>query len=145
MCIELEEVSGQVLSAMTQWGLASYDAAHAATAIYVQADAIVTTDAGFGSVPEAALCIYTDSSRLRRCRRRRGGAMSARDSGGSQQRDTLGSHALYAWGARLSRVIGNPWLTGRMDSGAHGISVGWSQAAMQGPRLSSQISASWPD
>lgn len=72
LCIELEEVIDQVPSAMKKWGLASYDAAHAATAIYVDA-AIVTTDAGFGLVPESILFIYTDASRVRSCRRLRGG------------------------------------------------------------------------
>jgi predicted nucleic acid-binding protein len=73
LCIELQEIAGEVPRAMRNWGLASYDAVHAATARYVSADGIVTTDAGFGSVPAALLRIYTDESRLRGCRRRRGG------------------------------------------------------------------------
>lgn len=48
-CIELHEVSADVLGLMRQYGLASYDAAHAATAMYVRAG-LVTTDAGFGAV-----------------------------------------------------------------------------------------------
>lgn len=51
LCVELHEVVDLVLAAMRNWGLASYDAAHAATTQFVQADGLVTTDAGFGSVP----------------------------------------------------------------------------------------------
>lgn len=71
--VELHEVADAVPAAMRNWGLASYDAVHAATTQYVQADGLVTTDAGFGSVPANQMRIYTDSSRVRSCRRRRGG------------------------------------------------------------------------
>ena len=73
LCVELHEVADAVPAAMRNWGLASYDAVHAATAQFVQADGLVTTDAGFGSVPTNQLRIYTDNSRVRSCRRRRGG------------------------------------------------------------------------
>jgi predicted nucleic acid-binding protein len=71
--IELHEVSDLIPAAMRNWGLASYDAVHAVTAGFVQADGLVTTDAGFGSIPTNQLRIYTDDSRLRSCRQRRGG------------------------------------------------------------------------
>lgn len=73
-CIELEEVSEEVPGLMTQYGLASMDAAHAATAIYVEADGLVTTDAGFGAVNENELVLYVDATRVRSARRRRGGS-----------------------------------------------------------------------
>lgn len=72
--VELEEVGDLVVDTMTTTGLASYDAAHAATAAFVEADGLVTNDAGFGHVDEAALTLYVDASRVRSCRRRRGGA-----------------------------------------------------------------------
>lgn len=74
-CIELDEVSSAVLRMMTSHGLASMDAAHAATAEYVGADGLVTTDAGFGNVPGEELRLYVDASRVRSCRQRRGGKL----------------------------------------------------------------------
>jgi predicted nucleic acid-binding protein len=71
--VELDEVADDVLKHMTQFGLASYDAAHAATAAYTEADGLVTNDAGFGRVAESTLALYVDSSRVRSCRRHRGG------------------------------------------------------------------------
>lgn len=71
--IELEEVGDLVVDTMTSSGLASYDAAHAATAAFVGADGLVTNDAGFGQVEESTLALYVDASRVRSCRRRRGG------------------------------------------------------------------------
>lgn len=72
LCIEVEEVAGEVPDAMHDWGLGSYDAVHAATAIYA-ATSLIALDAGFGAVPERQLTIYTDTSRVSSCRRRRGG------------------------------------------------------------------------
>ena len=54
---------------MLDYGLASYDAVHAATAIAAGAEAIVTTDTGFALLPPALLSIYTDRSRVGACRR----------------------------------------------------------------------------
>lgn len=71
--IELEEVSDDVLHAMRDWGLASYDAIHALTAIYAEAPAIVTLDTGFADVPAAHLDVYVNSTRVPDCRRQRGG------------------------------------------------------------------------
>ncbi|WP_123733846.1 PIN domain-containing protein [Rathayibacter sp. PhB152] len=71
--VELDEVADLVLTTMTAYGLASYDAAHAATAAYVGANGLVANDAGFGQVDAAELALYVDASRVRSCRRRRGG------------------------------------------------------------------------
>jgi len=67
----IDEVISRVPNLMTRHGLASYDAVHAATAIEAQVNTIVTTDAGFGSVPASQLRVFTDNSRLRSCRSRR--------------------------------------------------------------------------
>ncbi|WP_423921331.1 PIN domain-containing protein [Frigoribacterium sp. 2-23] len=72
--VELEEVAGLVVDNMNAYGLASYDAAHAATAAYVEAEGLVTNDAGFGLVDATELALYTDASVSRSCRRHRGGA-----------------------------------------------------------------------
>lgn len=74
LCVELQEIAAYVPSIMTRYGLASMDAAHAATAAYVGDVAIITSDAGFGAVPEQILPLYVDASRVRSVRRRRGGA-----------------------------------------------------------------------
>ncbi|MCG7321576.1 type II toxin-antitoxin system VapC family toxin [Arsenicicoccus bolidensis] len=74
LCVELHEVSDDVPEAMIRWGLGSYDAVHVVSALYAGNQRIVTVDAGFGAVPEQHLTIYTDASRLRSTRRRRGGA-----------------------------------------------------------------------
>lgn len=72
-CIELQEVAEHVPAWMTRYGLASMDAAHAVTASYVGVDGLVTTDAGFGDVDASELRLFVDSTRVRSCRRRRGG------------------------------------------------------------------------
>lgn len=72
--VELEEVSDDVLDAMCDWGLASYDAVHALTAIYAEAPAMVTLDTGFADVPQQDLNVYVNATRVPDCRRRRGGA-----------------------------------------------------------------------
>lgn len=72
LCVELDEVVTAVPDAMHSWGLGSYDAVHATTAIYAGA-AMVTLDAGFGVIPEAKLELFVDASRVSSCRRRRGG------------------------------------------------------------------------
>ncbi len=56
---------------MTGYGLASYDAIHAASAIAANAKAIVTLDTGFALLPSAQLAIYTDRSRVASCRNKR--------------------------------------------------------------------------
>jgi predicted nucleic acid-binding protein len=68
--VEMEDVMPEVSRLMAH-GLASYDAVHAATAIWAGNGRLVTIDAGFASVPEADLELYVDSSRLGSCRSRR--------------------------------------------------------------------------
>ncbi len=72
--VELEEVSDDVLGAMCNWGLASYDAVHALSAIYAGAPAMVTLVTGFADVPREDLNVYVNATRVPDCRRRRGGA-----------------------------------------------------------------------
>jgi predicted nucleic acid-binding protein len=71
--IELHEVAEAVPEWMAKYGLGSMDAAHAITASYAEVDGLVTTDAGFGNVGAKQLRLYVDASRVRSCRRRRGG------------------------------------------------------------------------
>jgi hypothetical protein len=56
---------------MTGYGLASYDAIHAASAVAAGAEAIVTLDTGFALLPASLLAVYTDRSRLASCRAKR--------------------------------------------------------------------------
>lgn len=56
---------------MTSYGLASYDALHAASATVAGAKAIVTIDTGFALLPSALLTVYTDRSRVASCRAKR--------------------------------------------------------------------------
>lgn len=56
---------------MTDHGLASYDAVHAASAVAAGAEAMITTDTGIALLPSVLLPIYTDRSRLGACRRKR--------------------------------------------------------------------------
>ncbi|MGP0101674.1 MAG: PIN domain-containing protein [Solirubrobacteraceae bacterium] len=56
---------------MTDYGIASYDAIHAASAIAAGAEAIVTTDTGFAFLPSSLLADNTDRSRLASCRNKR--------------------------------------------------------------------------
>ncbi len=56
---------------MIDYGLASYDAVHAAAAIAAGAEAIVTTDTGFALLPANTLALYTDRSRVSSCRAKR--------------------------------------------------------------------------
>jgi predicted nucleic acid-binding protein len=65
--VEIDDVLPSVPGLMSAHGLASYDAVHAATALRGTPVGIVTTDVGFASLP-IATTIYTDNSRLARCR-----------------------------------------------------------------------------
>jgi predicted nucleic acid-binding protein len=69
--VPLEQVADSAAQIMTKYGLASYDAIHAATTIAAGADTMVTTDTGFGLMPASLLTIYTERSRLASCRRNR--------------------------------------------------------------------------
>jgi predicted nucleic acid-binding protein len=70
-CVEPHEVRAAVPELMRRYGLASYDAVHVATAVFVDTSAMLTTDVGFSAVPASLLTIYTDASRVAECRRRR--------------------------------------------------------------------------
>lgn len=65
------EVMGLVPELMQRYGLNSYDAIHAATAIKAGVSTVLATDAEFANVPAARFALITDNSRLVGCRRRR--------------------------------------------------------------------------
>ncbi len=67
----IEEVHSAIPRLMGRYGLASYDAIHAATATVSTAGCIVTIDTGFAYVPESELHLYVDTSRVCSCRERR--------------------------------------------------------------------------
>jgi predicted nucleic acid-binding protein len=69
--VPLGDITTVATTFMTDYGLASYDAAHAASTIVAGADAIVTTDTGFAHLPASLLTVYTDGSRLASCRKKR--------------------------------------------------------------------------
>ena len=58
--IPVRRVTADARILMTDFGIASYDAVHAASAIAAGAEAIVTLDTGFALLPSAELEIYTD-------------------------------------------------------------------------------------
>lgn len=66
--VPIASIRESVPTLMADYGLASYDAVHAATAIAAAAEAMATTDTGFALLPVSLLAIYTDRSRLSRCR-----------------------------------------------------------------------------
>ena len=68
--VELHEVAAEAPLFMER-GLASYDAVHAASAISLGVEHLVTTDSGFGMVKETDLTIVTHSSLLGATRRHR--------------------------------------------------------------------------
>jgi predicted nucleic acid-binding protein len=70
--ISLGRVIRSPISLMTDYGIASYDAVHAASALAASAEAIVTLDTGFALLPPSMLTIYTDRSRVASCRSKRG-------------------------------------------------------------------------
>jgi len=69
--IPLGDITTVATSFMTAYGLASYDAAHAASAIAAGAEAIVTIDTAFALLPSSMLMVYTDRSRVASCRGKR--------------------------------------------------------------------------
>lgn len=73
--LELEEVMPRVAGLMTRYGLQSYDAVHAATAIESGITDFVTRDAGFAKLPPRTIRLHTTEARLgnTRARRRRAG------------------------------------------------------------------------
>lgn len=66
--VPIASIREDVPTLMGDYGLASYDAVHAASAIAAGAEAIATTDTGFALLPASLIAIYTDRSRLARCR-----------------------------------------------------------------------------
>ncbi len=69
--IPVHRVTADARTLMTYYGIASYDAIHAASAIAAGAEAIVTLDTGFALLPASQLTVYTDRSRLASCRKKR--------------------------------------------------------------------------
>lgn len=66
--VPVDAVYGRVPELMDRHGLQSYDAVHAATAEAYGGAAIITTDAGFASVPGARLTVYVNAGRVGWCR-----------------------------------------------------------------------------
>ena len=69
--IPVRRVTADARALMSDYGLASYDAVHAASAIAASAEAMVTLDTGFALLPASLLTVYTDRSRLASCRKKR--------------------------------------------------------------------------
>jgi predicted nucleic acid-binding protein len=69
--VPLGDITATAIAIMTDYGIESYDAAHAATAISAGAETIVTLDTGFALLPSTQLTMYTDHSRLASCRAKR--------------------------------------------------------------------------
>lgn len=69
--VPVGQVAADAVILMADYGLASYEAVHAASAVAVGAEAIITTDTGFALLPSKLLAIYTDRSRVAACRRNR--------------------------------------------------------------------------
>jgi predicted nucleic acid-binding protein len=69
--IPIRRVTAEARVLISDYGLASYDAVHAASAIAAGAKAIVTLDTGFALLPASLLAVYTDRSRLASCRAKR--------------------------------------------------------------------------
>jgi predicted nucleic acid-binding protein len=69
--VALSEVSDWVEALMSAFGLHSYDAAHAGSALAAGADDLATLDRGFGRVSETVLTLHTVNDRLAGMRSRR--------------------------------------------------------------------------
>jgi predicted nucleic acid-binding protein len=72
--VEPEEVFDRVPELMSEFGLSSYDAVHAAAAAYLGVEHMVTLDTGFALLPRSQLTLYTSAGRVAVCRSRRAGA-----------------------------------------------------------------------
>jgi predicted nucleic acid-binding protein len=68
--VDLGDVAAWVPQMMA-YGVSSYDAVHAATAVYLGVRPLVTLDYHFSLVPEAALELLVPRNRVRACRDRR--------------------------------------------------------------------------
>jgi predicted nucleic acid-binding protein len=64
----IEEVSDEVPRLMARWGLSSYDAVHAATALSADIGTLATLDTGFSNIPASVLTLYMRPSKVRFCR-----------------------------------------------------------------------------
>lgn len=71
LSVPLGDITSVATALMTDFGIASYDAVHAASAIAAGARAIVTLDTGFALLPSTELAIYTDRSRVASCCKKR--------------------------------------------------------------------------
>jgi predicted nucleic acid-binding protein len=69
--VPVGRIASGAATLMTGYGLASYDAVHAAAAIAAGAGAIVTLDTGFALLPQSFLELHTDRSRVGACRAKR--------------------------------------------------------------------------
>lgn len=69
--VPVGRIAGAAATLMAEYGLASYDAVHAASAIAAGAGVIVTTDTGFARLPSSLLAMYTDRSRIASSRAKR--------------------------------------------------------------------------
>lgn len=69
--IPLGAVEPDVPKIMSDYGLESYDAVHAATAMATGVTDILSLDNGFAKVPPATLALHTTSARVRQTRDRR--------------------------------------------------------------------------
>jgi predicted nucleic acid-binding protein len=68
LMVEPGEVFERIDEYMDSFGLASYDAIHAATVEYAGTGALAATDVGFASVPSSRLLLYVNQSRVAPCR-----------------------------------------------------------------------------
>lgn len=69
--IEVHEVASEVPALMRAYGLKSYDAVHAASALFAGVGTIVTLDVDFARLPVSTVTVITNSGRLAACRQRR--------------------------------------------------------------------------
>jgi predicted nucleic acid-binding protein len=69
--VPLGDITTAATKFMADYGIASYHAIHAASAIGAGAKAIVTLDTGFALLPASEIAVYTDRSRLASCRKKR--------------------------------------------------------------------------
>jgi predicted nucleic acid-binding protein len=69
--IELHEVAEDVPALMQRYGLKSYDAVHAASALFAGIETMVSLDVDFARLPASQLRLVTNSARLAACRQHR--------------------------------------------------------------------------
>lgn len=69
--VPVDAARSNVPDLMSDYGLASYDALHVASAISAGVGAVVTVDAGFAAAPASVVELYVDTTRLASCRKRR--------------------------------------------------------------------------